>query len=159
MNIFDWLRGLLSPFYSHKDTDESVERLREVMGEKEHFGGHWPGADRSDIRITFGVTPDLKDLLERFCPPSDIGQQLSEILGRLNIMPTQDDFDAQVAGINAKIDTLTTAVSDEAAQVQAFIAAHPDLDTSALQGVADRLDALSTSVAQIDPQDVPAPVE
>ena len=128
------------------------------MGDRSN-PSHWPGADRSDIRITFDVTPDLKDLLKRFCPPSDIGQQLSEILGRLNLMPTQADFDAQVAGINAKIDTLTTAVSDEAAQVQAFIAAHPDLDTSALQGVADRLDALSTSVAQIDPQDVPAPVE
>src|SRR6476469_7243498 len=120
MNIFDWLRGLLSPFYSHKDTDGSVEILREVMGDRSN-PSHWPGADRSDIRITFGVTPDLKDLLERFCPPSDIGQQLSEILGRLNIMPTQAEFDAQVAGINDSITTLTAAVAAEAAQVQAFI--------------------------------------
>lgn len=71
-------------------------------------------------------------------------------------MPTQAEFDAQVASINESITALTNAVAAEAEQVQAFIAAHPELDTSALATVKTNLDALSTSVTQIDPQEVPA---
>lgn len=77
--------------------------------------------------------------------------QLKEI-----IMGTQADFDAKVEAINAKLDGLATGLSAaeeavhlEAEQVRQFIADNPSVDTSALDGVAERLDTASSDVARI----------
>jgi len=109
--------------------------------------------------VMVDISEKLTAFLENLCQPSgntdQILSELQQIKEILNTMPTQAEFDAQVASINESITALTNAVAAEAAQVQAFIDAHPDLDTSKLDTVKANLDALSTSVAQIDPQDVP----
>jgi len=67
MNIFDWFRGLLTPFYSHKDTDESVEILREVMGEKDR---HHVDREYERINFTFDISERTAEtLITIFGPP------------------------------------------------------------------------------------------
>jgi|SRR6185369_17614438 len=105
--------------------------------------------------IIYEIGPNLDHVIRHLAIP--IFNTLNRLEEKINKMPTQAEFDAQVAGINDSITALTAAVAAEAAQVQAFIDAHPDLNTSALATIKSNLDALSTSVAQIDPQDVPAP--
>lgn len=73
-------------------------------------------------------------------------------------MPTQEEFNAQVKSINDSIDTLVSAVTAETAQVKAFIDAHPDLDTSALDGVVSRLTDAAAGVEAIDPNAAPTPI-
>lgn len=71
--------------------------------------------------------------------------------GRLDkIMANQADFDAQIQAANDKLDAIGTAISDEAKQIADFIANQPaSVDTSALQGVVDRLGTVSDSVSGI----------
>lgn len=89
--------------------------------------------------------------------------ELKEIL-----LMTQEDFDAQIADVNAKLDALGADVAAEADEIAAFIAAQPpEVDTSALSGVVDRLTALDDAVKGIftppatepAPEPAPAPEE
>lgn len=61
------------------------------------------------------------------------------------IMATQAEFDAQLARMNTKLDALGTQISDEAQQIRDFIEANPDLDTTGLEAVVSRLDAIDVS--------------
>ncbi len=65
------------------------------------------------------------------------------------IMSNQAEFDSQVANLNTKLDAVSSNVLAEKAEIEAFIAAHPDLDTSALEAVASRLDGIGVSVSDI----------
>lgn len=64
-------------------------------------------------------------------------------------MANQEEFDAQIARANTSLDGIATAIAAEAAQIQAFIDAHPSTDTSALEGVVTRLETVGTSVGGI----------
>jgi len=69
-------------------------------------------------------------------------------------MSAQDDFNAQIQAANDKLDAIGTdvtntqaAITAEAQQVADFIASQPaGVDTSALQGVVDRLGAAADSL-------------
>lgn len=60
-------------------------------------------------------------------------------------MGTQEQFDEKVAEINTKLDAIQTQISEEAQQIRDFIEANPGVDTSALDGVVERLDGLNVS--------------
>lgn len=87
----------------------------------------------------------------------------SEILQAINqlkeiIIMNQADFDAQVAAINDKLDALGVDVGAEADEIAAFIAAQPpEVDTTALAGVVDRLSALDDGIKGIFTPPAPAP--
>lgn len=75
---------------------------------------------------------------------SRILKNQEEIARRLNrIMANQEEFDAQVAALNTKLDGISTQIAAEAQQIRDFITANPGIDTSALDGVATRLDGLN----------------
>ncbi len=66
------------------------------------------------------------------------------------IMSKQEEFNAKVAAINEAITGLGNKIAEEGQQVRDFIAAlPPEVDTSALDGVAERLTALSAGVSEI----------
>lgn len=106
------------------------------------------------MTATAELGPNLTRLLETVI----IGNH-NELLGRLNnIMSAQEDFDAKITAANAAIDAVGVAVAAEAAQVAAFIAANPSVDTSALSGVVTRLEALDESVNTVfDDNPTPPP--
>ncbi len=80
-------------------------------------------------------------------------QELKEI-----IMNTQADFDAAIAEVNDKLDAIGVDVAAEAEEIAAFIDAQPpEVDTSALAGVVDRLSALDDGIKGIFT--TPTPVE
>ena len=64
-------------------------------------------------------------------------------------MSTQAEFDQQLVDLNAKLDAIGVTTTNEAAEVAAFIAANPGVNTSALQGVVDRLTAANAGVDAI----------
>ena len=74
----------------------------------------------------------------------------NEILGRLNqIMANQAEFDEQITTANAALDDIQQKVTAEAQQVADFIAANPQIDTSALTGVVNRLQGVGASVENV----------
>ena len=82
--------------------------------------------------------------------------QLTEINRRLTqIMASQEEFDAQIAAANTSLDAIATditaisaAVTAEAQQIADFIASlPPNVDTSALTGVVDRLGVAAGGLA------------
>lgn len=83
-------------------------------------------------------------------------KELKEIL-----IMTQKDFDDELAVVNEKLDAIGVDVAAEADEIKAFIDAQPpEVDTSALQGVADRLSTLDDGIKGIfTPPAAPAPVE
>lgn len=95
--------------------------------------------------------PGLKGLIQKWLGTFNVERQLIHINRRLRIiMSNQAELDTQVATANAKLDDLATAIQAEADQVAAFIASQPaGVDTSALNGVIDRLSAASTAVSGI----------
>ena len=78
-------------------------------------------------------------------------------------MAKQEEFDALIAQATEQLDTVSEqlegiavsvnatadAVTAEAEQIAAFIAANPAVDTSALQGVVDRLTVTSTKATEV----------
>lgn len=70
-------------------------------------------------------------------------------------MPTQEEFDAQVQKISDKLTEIPGLIANETQQVKDFIASHPELDTSALEGVTDNLDKIVNSIPSVFP-DAPA---
>lgn len=69
------------------------------------------------------------------------------------IMATQADFDAEIQAVNDKLGDLETdfssisdAVKSEADEIAAFIAANPQVDTSALDGVQTRLTGVADNI-------------
>lgn len=66
------------------------------------------------------------------------------------IMSKQNEFNEKIGSINAAIETVGEAVASEAQQTRDFIASlPPEVDTSALDGIATRLSGLATSVGDI----------
>ena len=66
------------------------------------------------------------------------------------IMSTQAEFNAKIEAVNAAITSLGSSIAAEGQQVRDFIAAlPPEVDTSALDGVAERLTGLADGVAAI----------
>ena len=78
--------------------------------------------------------------------------QLKEFL----VMANQETLDQLTAQIESAKATIVENVAAESQQVQDFIAAHPDLDTTALEAAVAGLNALGDSVAGIFP-DAPTP--
>jgi septal ring factor EnvC (AmiA/AmiB activator) len=75
-----------------------------------------------------------------------ISLNLKSINRRLKrIMKSQEEFDRQVAEINAKLDQVGEQIAAESQQIRDFIAQNPSVDTSALDGVVARLDSLNVS--------------
>ena len=77
------------------------------------------------------------------------------------IMSNQADFNAKIEAVNTALTNLGTKIADEAQQIRDFVAGLPDeVDTSALDGVLERLNALSESVGEIfTPETEDEPVE
>jgi hypothetical protein len=106
------------------------------------------------MRITFDITDRFARIIERCC---DHQSTLDEIKEKLDtIMANQEDFDAQIARANAGIEAAVAAIAAEGQQIRDYIDANPSVDTSALEGVATRLETLSASVGGIFE---PAPTE
>lgn len=122
-----------------------------------------------EIKVTFGVTPQLLNILERVCiivercqlNQDTITEELQKINRRLDNMPTQADIDNLTAAVEAAKTEITTKIAEESQQVQDFIAAHPDLDTSALESAVAGLGSIGASVDAImaDAAPEPPPVE
>jgi len=93
----------------------------------------------------------LKGLIQKWLGTFNVERELRDINRRLRIiMATQEEFNTQIAAANSKLDDLATAIQAEADQIAAFIASQPaGVDTSALNGVIDRLSAASTAVSGI----------
>lgn len=68
----------------------------------------------------------------------------------------QDEFDAKITAANTALDAIGEAVAAEAKQVADFIATNPQIDTSALDGVVTRLEAVDDSINTVFE---PAPTE
>src|SRR6185369_8583463 len=104
MNIFDWLRGLLSPFYSHKDTDGSVEILREVMGEKEQLRGHRPPPTRIDFTLEIGelLAETLKAI---FTPPVIPKPEEIKIMANFIVKDDNPDVGVKVTVVGGDVDS------------------------------------------------------
>jgi len=104
------------------------------------------------IRLIHELSPELEALLVQIL---DQSRKLNKIQRSLDkIMSAQDDFNAQIQAANDKLDAIGTdvtntqaAITAEAQQVADFIASQPaGVDTSALQGVVDRLGAAADSL-------------
>lgn len=102
----------------------------------------------------------------RYSHSAAIFSELQSI-GRLvkQIMSKQAQFDLQIGDINTKLDGIGSSIESERQQISDFIAANPAVDTSALQGVSDRLSTLGDSVggifepaAEAPAEEAPAPV-
>lgn len=66
------------------------------------------------------------------------------------IMSNQTDFNAKIEAVNTALTSLGTKIADEGQQIRDFIAGLPDeVDTSALDGVLERLNTLSEGVSEI----------
>jgi signal transduction histidine kinase len=91
---------------------------------------------------------------------------LAAVLAKLQtledlIKMSQEEFDEKMRLLNEKLDGIgesvtaaataieevRQAVISEGQQIRDFIAAHPDLDTSALDGIVSRLDNVSSSLS------------
>ena len=70
---------------------------------------------------------------------------------RLNkIIMNQEEFDAQITAANTALDEIATAITNETAQIIAYIESlPPNTDTSALTGVVDRLSTVSAAVGGV----------
>lgn len=64
-------------------------------------------------------------------------------------MATQEQINTLTAAVEAAKTEITTKIAEESQQVQDFIAAHPDLDTSALESAVAGLGAIGASVDAI----------
>lgn len=73
-------------------------------------------------------------------------------------MATQEQLDALTAALEVAKTEIVTKVAEESQQVQDFIAAHPDLDTSALESAVSGLAGIGASVDAIMADAAP-PVE
>lgn len=106
---------------------------------------------------------DISDRLARIieCGNSTVTQQLEQIQEKLNkIMGLQEDFDAKINAANVALDEIALAVASEAQQIRDFIEAHPQVDTSALDGVLTRLEGVNESIGGVfEPAPVEPPVE
>lgn len=101
---------------------------------------------------TFEFGPHFAAFLERVLDTLDFQNEIREKLEQ--IIMTQEEFNVKIEAINTQVTaigtTLDTVASDVAAekqQVADFIAAHPDLDTSALDAVVTNLGAIKDRVA------------
>jgi len=111
-----------------------------------------PTQHHQTIRLIHELSPELEALLVQIL---DQSRKLNKIQRSLDkIMSAQDDFNAQIQAANDKLDAIGTdvtntqaAITAEAQQVADFIASQPaGVDTSALQGVVDRLGAAADSL-------------
>ncbi len=89
------------------------------------------------------------------------GIEETRILAAINqlkekIMSTQDTLNQLAEQVEAAKATIVEKIAVESQQVQDFIAAHPDLDTTALESAVAGLNSLGDSVAGIFP-DAPTP--
>jgi ABC-type transporter Mla subunit MlaD len=119
----------------------------------------------SEIKITFGIDENLTQIILRICKALEKSRTVEEKLDKIirntsKIMATQQEFDLQITAANEKLDALGTAVADEAAQLKAFLDSLPaGVDTSALDGVIERLGGIAESVGGIftPTENAPAP--
>jgi len=79
-----------------------------------------------------------------------IFNQLRQLNRRTKIiMKTQEEFDAQIAAMKESLDAIPAAIEAEGQQIRDFIAANPGLDTSALDGVVERLGGVAESIGTV----------
>ncbi len=99
-------------------------------------------------------------LLERTYPDSEVNipvfdeifDKLEEITLRLeDIMGKQQEFDVKITRANARLDELSVQLANEAQEIRDYIDAHPEVDTSALDGVVSRLEALDPTTVFTPP--------
>lgn len=64
-------------------------------------------------------------------------------------MSNQENFDRQIESANAALETIATSITSEAQQIREYIAANQGVDTSALDGVVERLESVAGNVAGI----------
>lgn len=121
-----------------------------------------------EVNVTFGVTPELLNILERVCiiieriqlQEDTILEEIQKINRRLTKMATQADIDALTASVQASTAAIVTKIEEETQEVKDFIAANPSIDTSALSNAVAGLESIAADVDNILP-DAPAepPVE
>lgn len=89
------------------------------------------------------------------------GEDSKSVLAELNqikeliVMSTQETINQITTQIETAKATITEKIATESQQVQDFIAAHPEVDTSQLQSAVDGLNSLGDSIGGIFP-DAPA---
>ena len=114
--------------------------------------------DLSGLGVFRAITADFADVFHRFArlqgSIDTVHSQITQI--RQAQVATQDDVNAlttEVADVQTKVDAIQQALVDA-------LAAHPDLDLSALKGAVDALDTDVTPVAPapVEPVPVEAPV-
>lgn len=72
------------------------------------------------------------------------------------LMATQEQLDQLATQIEEAKTTITSKIAEETAQVQEFIASHPDLDTTKLESAVSNLNGLGDAVSGIFPDAPPA---
>jgi hypothetical protein len=110
--------------------------------------------DDAPIYVETVVFEDADPLLDYAPDPIDVLLDQCRTIIRLqeNIAMKQDELDAKVAAISASIDKLEAR--------EAETAATPPLDTTALDALAPRLDALdAAAAARVPAPAAPAPVD
>lgn len=76
-------------------------------------------------------------------------QQIKRKLYKMAPFETQAEFDAEILRATTDLDTIATKITDEATEIQTFIDGHPNVDTSALAGVVNRLGTVGDAVSGI----------
>lgn len=93
------------------------------------------------MKLEFTISDKLARLLER-----GLFRSIDKIHRSLDkIMANQQEFDAQIARANAALDTISEQITAEAQQIRDYIDEHPDVDTTALEGVVARLESVNVS--------------
>jgi hypothetical protein len=99
------------------------------------------------MRIVFDISDKLAQVLA--CS-SLVTRQLDRIEEKIDkVMATQEEFDEQIAAANVALDEIATAIAAETAQIEAYIAANPGVDTSALAGVVARLEGVNENISAV----------
>lgn len=102
------------------------------------------------LTLNIEIGERLERVLRRCFGPSEPSTFEIETTRRLKIiMSNQAEFDAQIQRANAALDDIALAVAAEAQQVADFIAAHPSVNTSALEGVVARLTSAKDSIGTV----------
>lgn len=79
-----------------------------------------------------------------------LGQKLNSIHREIRkVAMSQEEFNQKIEKANIALDGITETIKSEAQQIKDFIAAHPEVDTSGLDGVVSRLEGVSSSVGSI----------
>lgn len=75
---------------------------------------------------------------------------IKEIKERINDMPTQAEFDAEIQKINEGLDRIQARIASEAEDLRNFMASlPPNVNTGAISTIAGRLEGIATDVGGI----------